>query len=74
VFKGAKDGHDMRFDIPAFGMKTLAFLRKMRVSAFAFQAERMIFLEREQVLRHADKWGVSIVSVPTDLASCRRQP
>jgi len=74
VFKGAKDGHDMRFDIPAFGMKTLAFLRKMRVSVFAFQAERMIFLEREQVLKHADKWGISIVSVDSGLESCLRQP
>jgi DUF1009 family protein len=74
VFKGAKDGHDMRFDIPAFGMKTLAFLRKMRVSVFAFQAERMIFLEREQVLRNADKWGISIVAVESGLVSCRRKP
>ena len=74
VFKGAKDGHDMRFDIPAFGMKTLAFLRKMRVTAFAFQAERMIFLEREQVLTAADKWGISIVSVESGLETCRRQP
>jgi len=74
VFKGAKDGHDMRFDIPAFGMKTLAFLRKMRVSVFAFQAERMIFLEREQVLRYADKWGISIVAVDSGLEGCRRQP
>jgi len=74
VFKGAKDGHDMRFDIPAFGMKTLAFLRKMRVSVFAFQAERMIFLEREQVLHYADKWGIAIVSVDSGLEPCRRQP
>ena len=74
VFKGAKDGHDMRFDIPAFGMKTLAFLRKMGVSAFAFQAERMIFLERGQVLPAADKWGISIVAVDSGLESCRRQP
>ena len=74
VFKGAKDGQDMRFDLPAFGMKTLAFLRKMRVTVFAFQAERMIFLEREQVLHHADKWGISIVAVDSGLESCRRQP
>jgi DUF1009 family protein len=67
VFKGAKGGHDVRFDIPAFGMKTLAFLRKMEVSVFAFQAERMIFLDREQVLQNADKWGISIVSVDSGL-------
>ena len=74
VFKGARDGHDMRFDIPAFGMKTLAFLRKMRVSVFAFQAERMIFLDRDQVIPQADKWGISIVAVESGLESCRRQP
>jgi len=72
VFKGAKEGHDMRFDLPAFGMKTLAFLRKMGVSVFAFQAERMILLDREQVLRNADAWGISIVGVDSGLESCRR--
>lgn len=74
VFKGAKEGHDMRFDIPVFGMKTLTLLRKMRVSAFAFQAERLIFLEREQVLANADRWGISITAVDSGLESCRRQP
>ncbi|MCL2105029.1 MAG: LpxI family protein [Kiritimatiellaeota bacterium] len=74
VFKGAMGGHDIRFDIPAFGMKTLAFLRKMRVSVFAFQADRMILLDREQVLEHADKWGISIVAVDSGLESFRQQP
>ena len=74
VFKGAKDGHDMRFDIPAFGMKTLEFLRKMRVSAFAFQAGRMILLDREEVLRKAGKWGISLVSIDSGLESFRRAP
>jgi len=72
VFKGAKMGHDMRFDIPAFGMKTLVFLRKMRVSVFAFQAERMILLDREAVLRNADVWGISIVAVDSGLESFRQ--
>jgi DUF1009 family protein len=74
VFKGAKEGHDMRFDIPAFGMKTLKFLKKTGVSVFAFQAYRMIFLEKEQVLRYADKWGIKIVSVPCTLAPCPTRP
>jgi DUF1009 family protein len=74
VFKGAKEGHDMRFDIPAFGMKTLKFLRKTGVSVFAFQANRMIFLEQEPVRHYAEKWGISIVSVPCRLAPCPTRP
>jgi DUF1009 family protein len=74
VFKGAKEGHDMRFDIPAFGMNTLKFLRKTGVSVFAFQAYRMIFLEQEQVRCHADKWGIKIVSLPCSLQPCPTWP
>jgi DUF1009 family protein len=74
VFKGAKEGHDMRFDIPAFGMKTLKFLKKTGVSVFAFQANRLIFLEQEPVRYYADKWGISIVSVPCKLQPCPTRP
>lgn len=74
VFKGAKEGHDMRFDIPGFGMKTLKFLRKAGVSVFAFQANRIIFLEQESVRYYADKWGISIVAVPCALPPCPIRP
>jgi DUF1009 family protein len=64
----------MRFDIPAFGMKTLKFLKKTGVSVFAFQANRMIFLEQEPVRYYAEKWGISIISVPCKLQPCPTRP
>jgi len=63
VVKVAKQNHDMRFDIPVIGLKTIAVLRKTRATALAVEAQRTIILDREDVIRAADKLGVAIVAV-----------
>jgi len=67
VVKVAKAGHDMRFDVPTFGMTTLKFLKKHRISAFAFQAYRTIFLEQDKVLHAANRWGIALVCIDSGL-------
>jgi DUF1009 family protein len=67
VVKVAKDGHDMRFDIPVIGAQTVPVLRKARVSALAFQARRTVLLEREEVLAAADRLGIAIVALDSGL-------
>jgi hypothetical protein len=63
VVKVAKRGHDMRFDIPVMGMRTLKTLRKAGVSAMAVEAGRTILLERERVCREADRLGMALMAV-----------
>ena len=46
VVKIAKPGHDMRFDIPVIGDRTLRLLRKVKAGALAVEAGRAILLER----------------------------
>ncbi len=66
VVKVAKKGHDMRFDIPVIGMRTLKSLKKAGVSAMALEAGRTILLERERVIAGADRLGISMIAVAVD--------
>ena len=74
VFKAAREGHDMRFDIPVVGLKTLKVLRRAGATALAFQAGRLILLDREEVVRYADRHGIAIVGVETDLPAAPLRP
>ena len=74
LVKGAREGHDMRFDIPVVGLKTLKVMRRAGVSALAFQAGRLLLLDREKVIAFADSCGISIVGFPTDLPPAPLRP
>lgn len=62
VVKVAMTGHDMRFDIPVVGLKTLKSIAKAGVTALGIEAGRTILLEREAVLDEANRMGLSIVA------------
>ena len=63
ITKVAKQGHDMRFDIPAVGMQTMKLLRRVKAGALAVQAGRAILLEREKVIAEANRMGLAVVAV-----------
>lgn len=63
VVKVAKPGHDMRFDIPVIGERTLRSMRRARASALAVDAGRAILLEKEKLITRADKQGVAIIAL-----------
>lgn len=65
VVKVAKRGHDMRFDIPVVGEHTLKTLKKARAAVLAVEAGRTILLDREWLVREADRLGLCFTSVPT---------
>ena len=74
VFKGAREGHDMRFDVPVIGLKTLKVMKGSGVTALAFQAGRQIVLEREAVIGYANRHGIALVGVKTDLPPAPTRP
>ena len=67
LFKAAREGHDMRFDIPVVGLKTVKLMARMGVTALGFQAGRLILLDRDEALAYANKHGLALVGLPTDL-------
>ena len=74
LVKGAREGHDMRFDIPVVGLTTLKVMRSAGVTALAFQAGRLLLFDREKVLAFADRHGIAIVGIATDLPPAPLRP
>jgi len=63
VVKVAKPNQDMRFDVPAVGIKTLESMRAAGGRVLAIEAGRTILLEEPQVIEFADKHKLVIVSL-----------
>ena len=74
VFKGAREGHDMRFDVPVMGLKTVKVMKSAGVTALAFQAGRLVLLDREAVVAYANKHNIALVGIATDLPPAPLRP
>ena len=74
LFKAAREGHDWRFDIPVVGLKTLKTMKKAGVTALAFQAGRLILLDRKRVVSYANRHGIAIVGIDSGLPSAPLRP
>ena len=74
LFKAAREGHDWRFDIPVVGLKTLKTMKKAGVTALAFQAGRLILLDREAVVAYANRHGIAIVGIDSGLPTAPLRP
>ena len=66
VVKVAKKGHDMRFDIPIVGMRTMKILRKSKAAVLAVEARRTILLQREKLITEANRLGISLIAMNTE--------
>ncbi len=74
LFKAAREGHDMRFDIPVIGLKTLKVMHRAGVTALGFQAGRLIVLDREAVVDFANRHSIAIVGVDSGLPPAPLRP
>jgi len=61
--KVAKLGHDMRFDIPCFGAKTLETCAAARIAVLAVESGKSILLDREICEGMAKKNKISVTTV-----------
>jgi DUF1009 family protein len=62
--KVAKAEHDMRFDIPCVGSKTIQVCQENGISALAVESGKAILLEREKVADRLKAGNLSIVVYP----------
>jgi len=74
VFKAAREGHDMRFDIPVVGLKTLKVMRRAGISALVFQAGRLVLLDRAEVVAFANRHHIALVGVDSGLPPAPLRP
>jgi len=59
--KVARPDQDMRFDVPMVGLDTIKMLIDAGGKAFALESRRMFLTDKEEVIKLADKNGVSII-------------
>jgi DUF1009 family protein len=61
--KVAKENHDMRFDIPCVGPRTLETCAAAGVRVLAFEAGRSLVLEQEACAKLANKNKLSVLTI-----------
>ena len=66
--KVAKKDHDMRFDIPCIGPQTIECCQNAGIDVLAFEADKTIILDRDQVEEAVRKKGPALVAI----VSCLR--
>lgn len=64
--KTVKPNQDYRFDVPMFGLRTLEVLEEAGISMAALEAENTIMLEKEKVVRDAERRGITLVGYEVD--------
>jgi DUF1009 family protein len=63
VLKVSKPGQDQRFDLPAIGPSTVAVMAEAGASVIAVEAGRSLLLDRDELLRDADRAAIAVVGV-----------
>lgn len=63
LVKLAKEGHDMRFDVPTIGPRTIDALHAAGGSVLAVEAGKTLILQEEVVIQKANRWGIVLVAL-----------
>lgn len=63
VVKTEKPNQDVRFDVPAVGLKTLQSMINSGCNVLAVEAEKTIFVQQEEVLNMANRHNIVICAV-----------
>jgi DUF1009 family protein len=66
VVKTIASDHDYRFDLPVIGSETVDVAAAGGARVLAFEAGRVLLLERERALERAEAAGLAVVSVGDD--------
>ena len=61
--KVAKENHDLRFDIPCLGDRTLEVCASVGISIIAFEADRTLLLNTNEVEALSKKHSISVIAV-----------
>lgn len=64
LLKTAKQGHDMRADVPVIGVETIQRLASTGGRCIALGTGRVILIDKPAVLVAADRAGIAVVGMP----------
>jgi UDP-2,3-diacylglucosamine hydrolase len=63
VIKVCKPHQDLRFDLPAIGLLTIKTMEHVKASCLAVEAGKTIIIDRQAVIRDAERAGIAIVAM-----------
>lgn len=63
VVKASKPNQDMRFDMPAVGVKTIQTMLDVKASVLAVEAGKTVVFDEEEMVSLADKHGIAIIAI-----------
>jgi DUF1009 family protein/predicted dehydrogenase len=63
VVKTSKPGQDLRFDVPAVGLKTIEAMKKVGASVLAVEAGKTLMFDRDAMIEEANRAGIAIVGI-----------
>ena len=63
VAKAVKPQQDRRFDLPAVGPDTVEVMREVKARVLAVEAGATLVMDREEMVRRADKARIALVGV-----------
>ena len=66
VVKLAKPQQDMRFDVPTFGLMTIQAMYEAGARVLAIEADKTIFIDRQDVVDFANRHNLCIISISAD--------
>ena len=72
VVKTEKPNQDVRFDVPAVGIKTLMSMIDSGCKVLAVEAEKTIFVQQQDVLDMADRHGIVLCVVDQEFVNSRK--
>ena len=65
VAKVSKPNHDMRFDVPCIGMRTIESLIEAKARCLVLEAGKTLFIEKERVLAACDAAKICVLGKTT---------
>jgi DUF1009 family protein len=66
VIKVCKPNQDQRFDIPATGVQTINTMHEYGAKVLAIEAGKAVVFDKDEMIHHANKYGISIVVLHND--------
>ena len=63
VVKVCKPSQDLRFDIPAVGLKTIETMQSAGARVLALEAGKAVVFDRPEMISRADEWGIAVVAL-----------
>lgn len=64
MVKTSKPNQDMRFDLPAIGVKTIHSLHSAGINTLGIEAHRTLLLNPKNIINTANKLNISIIGLP----------